>query len=74
MIKKVKCKNAGYAGLTINKVYDVVEYIPTLSDLSYDRIIIINDYEMESDYFYRAWLFLDVTSEYRNEVIDNILN
>lgn len=72
MIKRVKCLKSGYNGLTLNKVYDLIKYIHSVN---YDRITIITDHGIEKEYYYRNWLFLDMTTEeYRSEVIDEILN
>lgn len=53
-------------GLTDNKVYDVVE-------LGDDYFKIINDEGTEYGIMIYNKLFTDVTSEYRNELIDEIL-
>ena len=52
--------------LTNGKVYDVVE-------LRDDYFKIINDVGLEYAIMISNNLFIDVTSEYRNELIDEIL-
>lgn len=52
--------------LTNGKVYDVVE-------LRDDYFKIINDVGLEYGIMISNNLFIDVTSEYRNELIDEIL-
>lgn len=74
MIKRVKCLKSGYNGLTLNKVYDLIKYIHDFNAINYDRITIITDHGIEKEYYYRDWLFLNMTTvEYRSEVIDDIL-
>lgn len=74
MLMKVKCLKTGYVGITLDKVYDVVRYIYYTDVLMYDKIVIIADGNEEMEYYYREALFKDVTSIYRNEIIDNILS
>lgn len=56
--------------LIYNKIYDVIEYNKGFDAVT---IMVIDEKQLwHMHYGYRA-LFRDVTSEYRNEVIDNIL-
>lgn len=61
-----------YQHLTNAKVYDVTWY--SLSD-NYFKVKVINDDDKDTLYmsFYSNPTFIDITSEYRNEVIDEIL-
>lgn len=84
-MRKVKCvNNNGYPNiLSVGKVYDVVEYYPMLHDI-YDCVHVMNDQGVISS-FYICYLvntgynkmgdniFIDWSTEYRNEVINNIL-
>ncbi len=73
-MRKVKCVSAVSSGFTLNKVYDVIRYIPTNVG---DAVFLFNDFD-KSGFFYLSdtdrILFIDATSEFRNETIDNILN
>lgn len=67
----------GY-GLTDGKVYDVIEYIKSKNGLFWDRLTIINDYGFVAthdvcDYYKNRRVFIDVTAEFRDNVIDGIL-
>lgn len=62
---------AAYKSLTINKVYDVIDYV--------DRTIVLLADDGVVKYFYmysgyETLEFINVTHEYRNEIIDNILS
>lgn len=64
--------------LTYGTVYDVVEYIPGRT-VYYDKIKIVDKYGLENIFYLYAAdgsspLFKDITSTYRNEIIDNILS
>lgn len=67
-------------GLSNNEVYDVIEYLNSGSGLYWDDICLINDYGEEylynltEGYNDRESVFTDVTTEYRNEIIDDILS
>lgn len=56
--------------LTENKVYDVIEYLK--SD-TYDSFYIINDVGSKIGFQVASRNFIDVSVEYRNAVIDDIL-
>lgn len=58
--------------LTNGKEYDVIEY-NVGSKEEYSNIIILNDDNKEDRYYDLDFLFKDVTTEYRDSVIDNIL-
>lgn len=64
------------AGLTINKVYDVIDYYKDINPM-YDSITLINDYDMKKTYFLLDYEmtepFEDLTAEIRSRNIDNIL-
>lgn len=66
-----------YDNLTKGSVYDVIDYISDGKKGNYDMIHIMVDGEMDfcyiSDIDYKP-LFIDVTVEYRNGIIDEILN
>lgn len=70
---KVKCREVkAYHGLSHDKVYDVIKYVPSDDSYWFDCITIINDDGIKSRWYYNS--FDDVTAEYRDEVIDGILN
>lgn len=60
------------SGVTYGKVYFVLEY-----NKEKDSFLILNDRRIVYEYyltsFYDKILFVDVTSEYRNKIIDDIL-
>lgn len=64
--------------ITLNKVYDLVKYLPSDVDSIFDCIIIINDRGYECDFYIKTnfgnVIFQEVTAEYRNVKIDEILN
>ena len=72
-MKKVKFIWKNYSGdkLTIGKVYDVISYSIN------DRIEIMNDHGTNQLFYlnkdFYIIYFKDVTTEYRNEIIDGIL-
>lgn len=86
-MKKVRCmyKHSGIIGITISKVYDVVDYYPDhilTGVMNIPLIKIINDDNKEKEYlvkvitsnFILTNVFEDVSIEYnRNEVINEIL-
>lgn len=70
--------------ITPGKVYDVIAYIPMLHNIE-DCVYVINDFGLK-DSFYKHIVksdgvtitlgdrvFIDVTAEFRDEVIDEIL-
>lgn len=65
------------SGVTYGKVYEVLVYNSQREPI-FDSVIIINDYGVKGDYFlisyYDKVLFIDVTAEYRDRTIDDILN
>lgn len=76
-------KKAKYVGklaikgdLVTNGIYDVVEYIEV--NEQYSKISIINDYGTIFDYILLIsqgkMIFEDVTMEYRDDIINGILN
>lgn len=77
MIKKVKFVwSDGYKDLTINKVYDVIKYTKETDPGEYDTIRYYDDIGKLSTSYLRlanSTYFIDVTAEYRDEVIDGIL-
>lgn len=85
MIKKVKfvasLEKGQRTGLTPNKVYDVLDYNTVNKKEIINNIVhnieIVNDYGSRWVYYMVSDgmdLFIDVTREYRNELIDGILN
>lgn len=58
--------------LTYGETYDVIAFINGLYSSKYDRYLIKNDHNIESEY-YISRIFQDVTAEYRNDLIDEIL-
>lgn len=86
-MKRVKCvNNDGYNSIiTVGKVYDVLEFLSKLRDID-DSVYIINDkgrrncfhiHHLESDgcsFMLGDPMFIDVTTEFRNEIIDEILS
>ena len=64
--------------LTNGKVYDTIRISPFYNMItpSDDSIIIevINEYGKLCQYYYPSHYFKDVTTEYRDDVIDGILN
>ena len=78
-MKKVKfLKNKVYASqhLTIGGIYDVIRHIPSDEDLGFERIFIKRDDGFIIDYYVYDneynMIFQDI-SEYRNDIIDGIL-
>lgn len=85
-MRKVKCVCNRYFPniLTVGKIYDVIEFTPMHQDIE-DVVYIINDKGSKNSYYTRhilAWennnvgdhIFIDITMEYRNELIDEILS
>lgn len=69
-IKKVKCKSSIYYALIYDKVYDVV-----YDDKEFD-ILVVMDERGEEEFFNKRdqdKTFIDVTSEYRSKIIEDIL-
>lgn len=65
-------------GLTDGEIYDVVKYTQGDYGNFWDELILINDYGMDQlydmcEYTNSILFFDDVTTEFRNEVIDGIL-
>lgn len=86
MISKVKYNPTSslkqileYPGLTVGKIYDIIEYKKSHIDITYDCIIMKNDNGEIKEYFMnecdnlKSIYFEDATSYYRNEIIDCIL-
>lgn len=67
---KVKCNFVG-SGLTQGVIYDVIDYIPSNTNKLFDYIIILDDNNTKSTWYYSS--FDDVTAEYRNNIINGIL-
>lgn len=66
-----------YIKLEIGGVYDVIQYIHDGNSGDFDEIdLVLNDmvYRTYVKDLYNIPKFKDVTSEHRNEVIDDILN
>ena len=63
--------------LTNGKVYDVVSYYKSEKGIFWDDITLINDSGIAYIYdvcdFYEMPLFIDATEEYRNDIINEIL-
>lgn len=86
-MRKFKCiyeyKSLGYTqDITYGKVYDLLEYLiyyeyVKYNDPSEDSIVIVNDEGISRTYslydFDQNPIFIEVTLEYRNEIIDEIL-
>lgn len=83
-MRKVRYKGLGFnikPGLTNYNVYDVVKHIHSEYGVFWDKLILINDYGEEASYdvydqcdYSNCRKFLeDVTHEYRNVVIDEIM-
>lgn len=70
-MRKVRYLRGISYGLTTNKVYDVIKY-----DKSDDVVVVIDDFG-KSQVWYMVYdntvYFIDVTSEYRNSLINEIL-
>ena len=68
---------SSFAGLTNGKIYDVIKVYKSKSGSFWDTITVINDdgNNVEYDLYDHKVepYFIDVTSGYRNEVIDEIL-
>ena len=78
LVKKVKFvgSKTNYRHLTINAVYDVIKYTPSEKEF-WDSVTIMG-YEGEEHYHYMydgddRPVFINVTHEYRNEIINEIL-
>lgn len=67
-----------YPDLTNGKVYDVLNILTTkYPNSNLERVCIINDYNIKGIFFLVGFdntpFFVDVTKEYRNKIIDGIL-
>lgn len=69
-VKYIPVGKFGNNNLTPSKVYDVIKYIPSKYK-QLDQVMILNDEGVVINR--RLNRFEDVTSEYRSEIIDNIL-
>lgn len=69
IIKKVKYSYKGIpiSNITIDKIYDVIEFH------SPNQITFINDIGQKCYSYTDINMFIDATSEYRNDIIDEIL-
>lgn len=74
MMKRVRCLKTDYYGLTVGEIYEVVKELPSSINRKYDKIVLIDDYNKQGEYFNTFTLFADATMVYRNEVIDTILS
>ena len=76
-MKKVRYIGYGYSGLTKGRVYDVIYYYSSKAGNFWDDVTVINDYGQENVYniydHKRNLLFKDGTQEYRNDIINEIL-
>lgn len=80
-MRKVKyCVNKLYdnnVDLTIGNIYDVIKYRSSKYGEYYDIITILNDNEIVENYYVmdsnEVRIFQDVSTEYRDNAIDNIL-
>lgn len=75
-VKYIPATHLAYSRLTIGKVYDVISYEYDLK-LNCNIIYIRND-EGVTDWYFASIhndvsVFIDVTHEYRNDVINEIL-
>lgn len=61
------------AELTDGKIYEVIKYIPSSLGESFDKVRLINDLGQTYNY-YKDNRFTEVTIEYRNKTIDDILS
>lgn len=76
-MKKIIFLATNYRNITGGNIYDVTGYIPNKFGVSdFNMITIIDDVGVERSLtlFNNNILFKDVTLEYRNIVIDEILN
>lgn len=80
-MKKVIFLGSTYSSLTIGKVYDVVKYNQGYKNqLGYSTasIVINNDFnDLLTYYIFTTFgdaIFKNITSEYRNDIINDILN
>lgn len=75
-VKYILAAEVSYSTLTIGKVYDVISQEHDLV-VEYHSIYLLNDLGLKDWYFVNAFdgrpEFIDVTHEYRNEVIKCIL-
>lgn len=75
-MRKFKCVDNSYYYITPGKVYDVIEYIKR--DMYSDVIHILNDNDEMRNYVLYSPLgrkiFHEVTTEYRDKTIDEILS
>lgn len=68
-----------YPGLTIGKIYNVITYKKSHISYLYDNIIIIDDNGHLKEYYIRNYgdedliFFENAITQFRNEVIDDIL-
>ncbi len=79
---KVRCVHKpdlnGPVNFTPGEIYAVIRYVPATSDFRFDYATVIDDRGQESTFratnrYFTNGFFEDVTSEYRDIVIDNIL-
>lgn len=72
-------KDADYRleGVTVGNVYDVIEYMPDDTRSDFDKITILDDSGFKRNYYISDILnmivFDDISVEFRNDIIDNIL-
>lgn len=75
-MRKFKCIRGSYTGITIGKVYDLIR--PVKKDHYLEKIYIFDDLGNEGSFILKTIsgknVFIDVTSEYRNSVIDEIIS
>lgn len=78
MMRKVICYG-DYDGIDVRHmgIYDVVEYYISDKHSSLDTVTIINDRGIKQICYMKGWngeeLFKDYTIEYRNDIINTIL-
>lgn len=84
-MRRVRCITANLPDITFGKEYDVVEYIPQYKFFLKDEmpgLKIINDnniekvYPIRDDIYGGGWyeLFQDISTQYRTDKIEEILN
>lgn len=80
-MRKVRCIEkpsiTSYA-FTYGKIYDVIKYIKASAGVKVDYIVIVDDrgYEVTirtTNHYFTSCFFEDVTHEYRNSIITEIL-
>lgn len=73
-VKFNKCDFSGNFNLTTDKIYDVIKSINVFEGVWIDKYVITNDVGLDVVFRKSNMFFTDVTEQYRNEMINEILS